>query len=142
MTKEEREKAIATLDDMKVKIDIPKSAKIQIDKNWALDIAIKALSEESKLRVRLLDELEAEINGEIESMQPTETLDEISYVKALEFLNKTINFMQEHEPVASYITEESKLDKIVAEIKEACKHNYVDVCDVLSIINKYRESEE
>ena len=46
MTREERKKAIEVLDDMKVKIDIPKAAKTQNDRNWALDIAIKALSQE------------------------------------------------------------------------------------------------
>lgn len=46
MTREEREKAIRILDDMKVKIDIPKAAVMQNDKNWALDMAIKALEQE------------------------------------------------------------------------------------------------
>ena len=46
MTREERKKAIEVLDDMKVKIDIPKAAKTQNDRNWALDIAIKTLSQE------------------------------------------------------------------------------------------------
>ena len=46
MTREERKKAIEVLDDMKVKIDIPEAAKMQKDKNWALDIAIKALEQE------------------------------------------------------------------------------------------------
>ena len=46
MTREERKKAIEVLDDMKVKIDIPKAAKAQNDRNWALDIAIQALSQE------------------------------------------------------------------------------------------------
>jgi hypothetical protein len=46
MTKEERKKAIEVLDDMKVKIDIPKAAKTQNDRNWALDVAIQALSQE------------------------------------------------------------------------------------------------
>ena len=46
MTKEEREKAIKVLDDMKVKIDIPKAAVMQHDKNWALDCAIKVLKQE------------------------------------------------------------------------------------------------
>lgn len=43
MTREERKKAIEVLGDMKVKIDIPKAAKTQNDRNWALDVAIKAL---------------------------------------------------------------------------------------------------
>ena len=46
MTREERKKAIEVLDDMKVKIDIPKAAKTQNDRNWALDVAIKALEQE------------------------------------------------------------------------------------------------
>jgi len=46
MTRKERKKAIEVLDDMKVKIGIPKAAKMQNDKNWALDMAIKALSQE------------------------------------------------------------------------------------------------
>lgn len=46
MTEKERKKAIKVLDDMKVKIDVPKAAKMQNDRNWALDIAIKALSQE------------------------------------------------------------------------------------------------
>jgi len=46
MTREERKKAIKVLDDMKVKIDVPKAAKMQNDKNWALDMAIKALEQE------------------------------------------------------------------------------------------------
>ena len=46
MTREERKKAIEVLNDMKVKIDIPKAAKTQNDRNWALDVAIKALEQE------------------------------------------------------------------------------------------------
>lgn len=46
MTKKERKKAIEVLDDMKVKIDIPKAAKTQNDRNWALDVAIQALSQQ------------------------------------------------------------------------------------------------
>lgn len=46
MTRDERKKAIKMLNDMKVKIDIPKAAKMQKDKNWALDIAIKTLEQE------------------------------------------------------------------------------------------------
>ena len=46
MTREERKKAIEVLDDMKVKIDIPKAAKTQNDRNWALDMAIKLLEQE------------------------------------------------------------------------------------------------
>lgn len=46
MTREECKKAIEVLDDMKVKIDIPKAAKTQNDRNWALDVAIKSLSQE------------------------------------------------------------------------------------------------
>ena len=46
MTREEHKKAIEVLDDMKVKIDIPKAAKTQNDRNWALDVAIQALSQE------------------------------------------------------------------------------------------------
>lgn len=42
----ERKKAIKVLDDMKVKIDIPKAAKTQNDRNWALDMAIKTLEQE------------------------------------------------------------------------------------------------
>ncbi len=48
MTKEERRKAIRVLDSMKVKIDIPKAAVMQNDKNWALDIAINELKQEPK----------------------------------------------------------------------------------------------
>lgn len=40
-----REEAIEVLDDMKVKIDIPKSAVTQHKRNEALDMAISALSE-------------------------------------------------------------------------------------------------
>lgn len=43
MTREERDKAIRVLEDMKVKIDIPKAAVMQNNKNWALDMAIKEL---------------------------------------------------------------------------------------------------
>ncbi len=46
MTREEREKAIEVLNDMKVKIDIPKAAVTQRNKNWALDCAIKVLKQE------------------------------------------------------------------------------------------------
>ncbi len=46
MTREEKDKAIRVLDDMKVKIDIPKAAVTQLDKNWALDMAIEALKQE------------------------------------------------------------------------------------------------
>lgn len=46
MTEKERKKAIEVLDDMKVKIDIPKAAKTQNDRNWALGIAIQVLSQE------------------------------------------------------------------------------------------------
>ena len=50
MTREERKKAIKVLDNMKVKIDVPKAAKMtKNDKNWALDVAIKALSQEPKI---------------------------------------------------------------------------------------------
>lgn len=52
MTREEREKAIRILDDMKVKIDIPKAAVMQNDKNWALDMAIKALEQEPKTKIK------------------------------------------------------------------------------------------
>lgn len=44
-----REEAIKVLDDMKVKIRIPKSAEIQLKKNEALDMAIEALSGSEKL---------------------------------------------------------------------------------------------
>jgi len=46
MTREECKKAIKVLDDMKVKIDIPKAAKTQNDRNWAIDMAIKLLKQE------------------------------------------------------------------------------------------------
>jgi hypothetical protein len=58
MTREERNKAIRILDDMKVKIGIPKAAVTQIDKNWALDMAIKALEQEP-----VIDKVRAEIAG-------------------------------------------------------------------------------
>ena len=48
MTEKERKKAIEVLDDMKVKINIPKAAKTQNDRNWALDEAINALSQEQE----------------------------------------------------------------------------------------------
>ncbi len=46
MTRKEREKAIEVLDGMKVKIDIPKAAVMQHNKNWALDCAIKVLKQD------------------------------------------------------------------------------------------------
>lgn len=60
MTKEERKKAIEVLDDMKVKIDIPKAAKTQNDRNWALDVAIQALSQEPTEKPMTVDEMERE----------------------------------------------------------------------------------
>lgn len=48
MTREERAKAIWVLDDMKVKIDIPKVAVTQNNRNWALDMAIETLEQEQK----------------------------------------------------------------------------------------------
>ena len=42
------EEAIEVLDDMKIKIDIPKSAITQRNRNEALDKAIKALEQPSK----------------------------------------------------------------------------------------------
>ncbi len=56
MTREEREKAIRILDDMKVKIDIPKAAVMQNDKNWALDMAIKSLKQEPRKGHWFVDE--------------------------------------------------------------------------------------
>lgn len=41
------EEAIEVLDDMIIKIDIPKSAKIQINKNDALAMGIKALEKQT-----------------------------------------------------------------------------------------------
>jgi len=51
-----REEIVNILDDMKVKIDIPKAAKTQINRNKALDRAIKALEQEpilDKIRTKI-----------------------------------------------------------------------------------------
>ena len=56
MTKEE---AIKWLDEMKVKIDIPKAAKSQLKKNKALDMAIEAL--------------QAKTDGELSNLRTTRT---------------------------------------------------------------------
>ena len=45
MTREEREQVVKILDDIKVKIAIPKAAKTQNERNWALDMAIEALKQ-------------------------------------------------------------------------------------------------
>lgn len=60
MTRKERKKAIEVLDDMKVKIDIPKAAKTQNDRNWALDVAIQTLSQEPTEKHMTVDEMERE----------------------------------------------------------------------------------
>ena len=75
MTREERKKAIEVLDDMKVKIDIPKAAKTQNDRNWALDVAIKALSQEpcEECKYKTFTKLYFHTDPEMIEQDPCET---------------------------------------------------------------------
>ncbi len=72
MTREE--KAIRVLDDMKVKIDIPKAAVTQIDKNWALDMAIEALKQEPCCNCIEFKRYAKEMGFEIEQQPCTNTV--------------------------------------------------------------------
>ena len=44
------EEIISVLDDMKVKIDIPKAAVMQNNKNYALDVAIETMCKYQKIK--------------------------------------------------------------------------------------------
>lgn len=54
-----REKAIECLDDMKVKIKIPKAAVQARENNEALDMAIKALEQQDKIE-QIIDDCDLE----------------------------------------------------------------------------------
>ena len=99
MTREERKKAIKVLDDMKVKIDVPKAAKMQNDKNWALDMAIKTLEQEpvtTSMEQALLLEV-------IDKFLPTECEDAISREAVLKVIDGWYEQNRETENIEDLI---------------------------------------
>ena len=132
-----REEIINILDDMKVKIDIPKAAITQINRNKALDMAISDMKRVEKLESTLKQSHDTKLAYYYECQK-------------LKDKNKQLTDLlyEQTKNLDSLNLETERLEDGIEKVKEEIKHTDFDMMDyydhtetiremVLNVINKH-----